>query len=585
MKLKSIRTHMSYILFTNYLKHQMKWFLLLTVCIVSGIAIQIVNPQIVRRFIDVAVSSNPGNQLLIMAGLFFGLAAVQQLLAIVSAYIAQSIGWQATNALKEDLTAHCLKLDMNYFKGIRQGELIEIIEGDVNVLFNFFSRMAIILFSNGLLLVGVLTMYYKEDIRIGFAQTVFVSIAFFLFAQIKKFSSKYWKENRKKAGESFGYYGEIIQNTEDIKANGASNHVYSNYQKILMGWLPVRIKAGLSGGAFFMLSLFLQLSSFAITLVLGTWLWKQGMVSVGTIYMFYAYTNFLLRPIQAIQRQIQEIQTVSVSMGRIEELLKRESAIQEKSVCQALEPTFDLELKNVKFGYVADEPVLQNLSLKLVPGETMGVIGRTGSGKTTLARLLLRLYDIDQGRIQLGSVDIKDVSLKDLRRRVAYVTQDVQFFSGTIRDNLTFYNDAISDEQLRIAIKKMGIEKWFEKFDKGLDTKLGTGGVGLSAGEAQLLAFVRVFLSDPAIIILDEVSSRLDPETERQLQLTITKLMEGRIGIIIAHKLWTLNHVDEILVLENGNVLEQGRRAELMKSGTSHFSKLVEMSQEEVFAS
>jgi ABC-type multidrug transport system fused ATPase/permease subunit len=395
---------------------------------------------------------------------------------------------------------------------------------------------------------------------------------------LRKFSSKFWKASRKKAGESFGYLGEVIQNTEDIKANGSADYVYKNYQKTLMGWLPIRVKAGLTGGAFFMISLFLQLSSFAITFFIGTILWQNNVVTVGTIYMFYTYTNFLLRPIQAILRQMQEIQSVSVSIDRILGLLNRESKIVEAKHCKPLEAKPNLILKDVSFGYVEDEIVLNNLSFNLKPGQSMGVMGRTGSGKTTLARLILRLYDVKDGSISIGDVGIKDVSLNELRSKIAYVTQDVQFFSGTIRDNLTFFNKKIEDNTLLDAIRQMGIEEWFKKFELGLDTKLGTSGIGLSAGEAQLLSFVRVFLSDPYIIILDEVSSRLDPETERQLQKTIVKLMEGRVGIIIAHKLWTLNHVDDILVLENGQVLEQGSRIDLMSDETSQYFKLVEMS-------
>jgi ABC-type multidrug transport system fused ATPase/permease subunit len=158
-----MKSKSSYYLFSNYLKNQKSTFIVLSVCIISGIFIQLINPQIIRQFIDVALDQTTGNQLIKMAVIFFALAALQQLLAITSTYLAQHIGWKATNALKEDLTAHCLKLDMSYFKGIRQGELIEIIEGDVNVLFNFFSRMAIIIVSNVILLLGVLIMYYRED--------------------------------------------------------------------------------------------------------------------------------------------------------------------------------------------------------------------------------------------------------------------------------------------------------------------------------------------------------------------------------------------------------------------------------------
>lgn len=580
------QSHQFYKLLRTYLKGQRQAFLGLSICIVGGIVIQIMNPQIIRDFIDTALSIQQNEQagLLTMALLFFGLAILQQGLAALTTFLAQTIGWQATNQLKEDLVAHALRLDMGYFKTIRQGEIIEIIEGDVNVLFNFFSRMVILFVSNLLLLCGVLYMYFREDYRIGLSQSLFVIIAYYLTGKIKAFGSEHWKENRQRTGRAFGYAGEMLQNTEDIQACGAGHYVRGRFQTLLDAWLPVRLKAGLSGWSYFMLSMLLQLTSFGISLLMGTWLWEQGLVSVGTIYMFYAYTNHLNRPIEAIQRQLQEIQTVTVSLERIQDILDRDSVIQEPEQPKSIYAPIALRMENVSFAYEPGTPVLENLSIALKPGQCLGVIGRTGSGKTTLAKLLMRLHDADTGQILLNDVPIKSLSLASLRKRVAYVTQDVQLFSGTIRENLTFFDKAVADDVLLSAVEAMGMSAWFAKYPEGFDTRIGTGGVGLSAGEAQLLAFVRVFLTNPDIVILDEVSSRLDPETERQLQVTIQRLLRNRIGIVIAHKLWTLEQADDILVLERGQVLEYGKRALLIKDRRSRYSQLLEVGTEEVLA-
>lgn len=584
-----MKTHLkpqnnSFQLFKKYIGPQKLTFLILSLCILGGIGIQLVNPQIIRAFIDAALQPEANQSLLLMAALFFGFAIFQQLLAIGTTYLAQTIGWKATNALRDDILKHCLKLDLDYYKSIRQGEIIEIIEGDVNTLFNFFSKLAIVLVTNVLLLTGVLALYFREDYRIGLAQMFFVVISFFVISKIKKLGNPYWDATRKKSGELFGYYGEIIQNTEDLKANGAVDHVVSVTQKHLSQWLPIRVKAGVSGWAMFMTTLFLQLISFGLSLGIGTWLWQQGSVSVGTIYLFYAYSTHLNRPIDAIQRQIQELQTVSISMKHITDVLNRKSRIIDPPKGKLVPKGCSLHFNKVGFGYIENEPVIDALSFSLKPGTSLGIIGRTGSGKTTLARLLMRFYDTDSGEIQLNSTSIKDFSLTALRQKVAYVTQEVQLFNGTIRDNLTFFDPSISDDTLLQAISEMGISDWFSTFEKGLDTVLSSGGGGLSAGESQLLAFVRIFLNDPEIIILDEVSSRLDPETERQVQKSIQKLLAGRIGIIIAHKLWTLDHVDQIMILEKGHLVEYGNRKALLNDNASRFKQLMTIGIEEVIA-
>ena len=207
--------------------------------------------------------------------------------------------------------------------------------------------------------------------------------------------------------------------------------------------------------------------------------------------------------------------------------------------------------------------MLRDIDFRLGPGRVLGLLGRTGSGKTTLARLLMRLYDPTEGRVCLGGLPLTATTRHDVRRRVALVTQEVQLFRASVRDNLTFFNPQIADAEIIAVLRQLGLDAWLASLPDGLDTELSADGGGLSAGEAQLLAFARVFLFDPSLVILDEASSRLDPATERQIERAIDMLLTGRTGVIIAHRLNTVQRADEVLILEEGRIREHGPRAAL----------------------
>jgi ATP-binding cassette, subfamily B, bacterial len=244
----------------------------------------------------------------------------------------------------------------------------------------------------------------------------------------------------------------------------------------------------------------------------------------------------------------------------------------------------------VSFHYEEDENVLEDVTFHIQPGQTLGILGRTGSGKSTLTRLLFHLYDPNRGRILLGSqdtgtqVDLRDLSLEDLRQRVGLVTQDVQLFQANVRHNLTFFDPSIPDERLESILRELSLWKWVSTLPDGLQTQLGAGGQGLSAGEAQLLAFARVFLKDPGLVVLDEASSRLDPATEMRMERAIDRLFTRRTGIIIAHRLRTVQRADLILILEGGRVIESGARLTLAADPGSHFAGLLRTGLEEVLA-
>jgi ABC-type multidrug transport system fused ATPase/permease subunit len=226
--------------------------------------------------------------------------------------------------------------------------------------------------------------------------------------------------------------------------------------------------------------------------------------------------------------------------------------------------------------------VLRDISVRVEPGRVLGVVGRTGSGKTTLTRLLPRFYDPLAGAVRLGGVDLRDVRIAAVRARIGLVTQDVHLFNASVRDNLTLFDGSVPDERIRAVLDTLGLADWLGELPRGLDTLLGSGGVGLSAGQAQVLACARIFLRDPDVVILDEASSRLDPATERLVHTALGRLLDGRTGIIVAHRLSTVAYADDILVLDDGQVREYGPRRALAADPASHFAGLLRLGMEEV---
>lgn len=570
-------------LLVDYLRPQRSRVTLLALMLTTSIGLQLLNPQILRSFIDQAVAEAPVATLLRAAALYMAVALINQFLSAYSRYVGENVGWTATNLLRADLAEHCLRLDLSFQKTRTPGEMIERIDGDVNALSNFFSQFIVGVLANGILLAGVLVLLWQVDWRVGLALTAFAGIALTVMFVIRKVAAPHWSAVRQANAEFYGFLGERLAGTEDIRAAGAVPYVLRRFQDITGRWLRLERKAGVASSSIWMTNILTFALGTAVAFALSAGLYFSGAITIGTAYLIFNYNELIRRPLEQIRTQMQDLQKASASISRIKGLFETGSRITDPIPARPI-PAGPLEVvfEDLSFAYEDDEePVLKEVALCLKPGKVLGLLGRTGSGKTTMARLLFRLYDPTAGDVRLGGVSLRAAALSDVRRRVGMVTQDVQLFHASVRDNLTFFNADITDARVGEVLAELGLEAWVASLPQGLDTELKSGGGGLSAGEAQLLAFARLFLADPGLVILDEASSRLDPATERLLEQAVTKVLAGRTGIIIAHRLATVHRADEILILEQGRVLEHGDRRRLAEDPTSRFHHLLQVGLEE----
>ncbi len=583
------------VLLRQYLRPQVRQVMLLAVCLLLGIGLQLLNPRILQYFIDTALAQGPTLSLVYAGLLFIAIALVNQGLAIATTYFGTNIAWTATNYLRNDLLEHCLGLDMSFHKTRTPGEMIERIDGDVDDLSNFFSEFVLNLLTNFLLLAGILVIFFLINWIAGVAITLFSAIMFAVLIYMRRKVVALWKAERQMSATFYGFLGEHLGGTEDIRANGATGYTLRQFHMILRSWFPVRRRAVLIGtisGAF---TLFMFIAGSAMAVAIGVYLWSIKAATVGTVVAMFTYMDLLSQPIQEIQEQLQDLQQASACIDRTEELLQMTSSLSDGTqtlpdtavMAEApdiVEPAqaLQIDFAHVTFGYVADEPVIHDLSLSLQPGRVLGVLGRTGSGKTTLARLLFRLYDPQEGEVLINGIAAQQFQLRNLRRNIGMVTQDVQLFRATVRENLTLFRREISDELILAALKEIGLDGWYIGLPEGLDSMMGADGEGLSAGEAQLLAFARVLLTNPGLIILDEASSRLDPATEGVIEHAMSTLFAGRTAIVIAHRLATIQRVDDIVIIEDGRMLEYGPRSQLVNDPHSHFAELLRTGLEDV---
>jgi ATP-binding cassette subfamily B protein len=566
----------------HYLRPQWLRMGLLAVILCSTIGVQVVTPLVASRFIDQATSGGDLHDLIILAVLSMVLALAGQGLAVAETYVAENVSWIVTNELRADLIVHLLRLDATFHTAHTPGELIERVDGDVATLARFFSRFVVYVLGNGLLLLGVLGLLYHVDWRVGLAMSGFVVLALTAMLRIRAVATPSWAADRQASATFYGFLGEYLAGLQDIRSSGAGSFVLRRCAEVMRSWLTMTRKAQMWGYSMGATSQGLFVLGTAVAFALSAMLFKAGTLTIGTVYLIFQCTEMLRKPTEQIRNEVQDLQQADASIARVAELLGTMPCVVDGPGLALPPGSLAVELDGVSFGYAEDIPILRDISVYLEPGRVLGVVGRTGSGKTTLTRLLLRFYDPQAGVVRLGGVDLRAVSLAAVRARVGLVSQEVHLFHASVRDNLTLFDDGVSDERISAVLDTLGLTGWLRDLPRGLDTPLQADGTGLSAGQAQILACARILLREPDLVILDEPSSRLDPATERLVHTTLGRLLAGRTGIIIAHRLDTLAYADDILVLEDGQVREYGSRLALAADPTSRFAELLRVETTEV---
>jgi ATP-binding cassette subfamily B protein len=418
----------------------------------------------------------------------------------------------------------------------------------------------------------------------------------------------------------FGFVEEWLNGTEEIRSCGAEPYIMRHlYQTMRERWQKVlaaiRMQVWVAD-----LPLGAAALAYIAAHILGNTLFRGGQMTIGEVYLIFYYIDLLKGPLWEILRQVEDLQKATAGINRIAELRQIQPTIHDGPGVTFPAGPLAVAFEDVTFHYEDDDAnVLEHIAFSLKPGTVLGLLGRTGSGKSTLAKLLFRFYDPSSGIIRLGGYsdyaenppgrlgesatahqplsmwergrgegdgreslfDIRQARQSELRRSIGLVTQEVQLFQATVRQNLTLFDDSVPDERIRQVMAEVGLADWLASLPDGLDASLEAGG-GLSAGEAQLLAFARVFLDDPGLVILDEASSRLDPATERRIEKAVDSLLASRTGIVIAHRLGTVQRTDEIMILEDGRIAEYGPRLALVNDSNSRFHHLLQSGLEEV---
>jgi ATP-binding cassette subfamily B protein len=547
---------------------------ILGVVIAAASAGALAGPLIVRRIVDEATHGTTVAEVVRLAVLFLVVAIATQVLNVVVVRSATVAAWRITNGLRLDMTRHVLGLDHEFHRKHTPGELIQRVDGDVTNVSNFLSQVVPKVAGAAILLTGMLGVLTALDWRLGAGMIVYLGISILLVLSMRHRAVRESSDEMGSYAKLYGGIEERLTAVEDLRANGAENHAMWRFVEdsteaitsavrreaafLRMWWaLQIDVAIGLVG-----------------TLVLSAALVSNGAITLGTAFLLFQYVHLMIRPLEELADQLEVIQKANGAMHRVFELLAIEATVVDRGTTSPSPGPLRVTCKGVGFAYDEVQPILHEVDVEVAGGRSVGVVGRTGSGKTTFSRLLLRLVEATHGSVALGGVPIADIPLAELRRRVALVPQEVELFEGTIRDNVTLFDPGPTDADVEQALRHVGLGGLVET---GIDRPLGAGGSGLSAGQAQLLALARVWLRNPDLVVLDEATARVDPETERRIAQAIAELMKGRTTFVIAHRLSTLDMVDEVIVFDHGRIAEHGDRTALVDNRDSRFRHLLEL--------
>lgn len=561
-------------LLTAYLRPERRPIAALVGLLVVAMLLPLAGPVLIGWFVDAALDGATASHLATLGALFLVATLTGDALQLVVTWYSVRLAWRVGNRLRLDLCRHALSLDLDWHGDHSAGQLIERIDGDIDAVTRFSSTAVLQLAGNAILVAGVLVISAVIDWRASIVIATTVAAAVGVMLLMRRIAVPFYDAEREVQGQLYGDLEERLGGLEDLRANGAGGWaVHQLHQHSARWWTTARRAAARGDGALSGAGAVFALGS-VMVLALGAWQCRRGELSVGAVLTLLRFSQMVSDPLWRVAEQLAEAQKAVAGARRAARLLAEASALPdgERTLPAG---ALSVGFADVSFGYGTGTDVLHDVSFSVPAGTSLGIVGRTGSGKTTIGRLVARLWDTEGGAIEVGGHDVRHLAAADLRRRIGVVTQEVEVFRASVRENLTVFGTLVaSDTDLADALEAVGLGPWLGSLAEGLDHHLA-GGTELSAGEAQLLAFARLLLADPGLVLLDEASSRLDPATEDRLIAATEQLLAGRTALIIAHRLSTLDRVDQILVLDHGRVVEHGPRAQLADDPASRFAQLL----------
>lgn len=507
------------------------------------------------------------------------LYVVSALFSYLQSYFIIELSTKISFDLRQRIMDKILYLPMEKIGENKRGDILSRMTNDIDSLQHGISQSFIQLTTAVITLVGVFIMMLSINVIMALATIVLVPIAFLVIKFITKHSQSYFLKQLEFKGSLNGQIEETFTGHDIIRAFNQEEISMEKFEKDNNSWFNNEWKSQFFSSLNGPLMNFISNFTYVVIAVLGAVFVLQKAIAVGDILAFFQYSQSFTRPIQQITRVMNQIQTAMAASERIFEFLDLDD--EENPSTRKLDTINDnITFEDVNFGYSPNEKIIKNLTFEVKKGQKIAIIGETGAGKTTIVKLLMRFYDIDSGSIKIDGVDIDEYDKHSLRSHVGMVLQDSWLFSDTIKSNIRYGNLEVSDDEIVDATKQVYIDNFIRQLPDGYETTLNEDSDNISHGQKQLLTIARTILSSKEILILDEATSSVDTRTEKLIQKAIDKLMENKTSFIIAHRLSTIRNADKIIVIENGEIIEQGTHEELLDLKGYYYNTLNSQSRE-----
>lgn len=567
MKTKSQKTSF----FSNlspYLKGYKLLFALAIVLATLSSLTTVIGPDRLKEMTDLMVKGLAGNIDLAKIGHIAGQLAVLYVLGALVSYLASfivtTIIQKFAQGMRNAIADKINKIPLSYFDSHTQGDTLSRVTNDVDLMTQSFNQSLVTMVASTVLLIGSLIMMFKTDWHLATTAIISVFSGFALSSIIMVKSQPLFKKQQMNLANISGYVEEIYSGHNIVTSHNARQQAKSDFQLLNDKLHSSMWKSQFFSGIMMPLMQFIGNFGYVMVCVVGAMLAIKGTITMGTIVAFMTYVRIFTQPICQIAQGITQLQSASAAMGRVFEFLNETNMQEDKHKVLNL-PKFKgyVSFEHVKFGYSDNKTIIHDFTSEAQPGQKVAIVGPTGAGKTTIVNLLMRFYDVNSGSISIDDINIQDMKRSQVHDAFSMVLQDIWLFEGTIKENLIFNQTTISDDEVQEAAKAVGVHHFIMTLPKGYDIVLDDA-VTLSVGQKQLLTIARALLKNSPLLILDEATSSVDTRTEELIQKAMDKLMEGRTSFVIAHRLSTIKNADLILVMKDGNIIEQGSHDVLM---------------------